>query len=489
VSANAVLGYTDILKSMTGERQGEEANAKRILAKMHLAVTRMQGIVSEVMFLARARMRRLPFDAGSFDLRDFCAELLAQHQESERLRFECGAGSFPIVADALRVRQILENLLSNGLKYSEGPIVVVLSVAGQGYRIEVHDNGIGIPANDQGNIFEAFFRASNIGDTTGHGLGLCVVRSCVEQQGGTVGFRSDSSQGTIFTVDLPASPSPLARVDDKEVHVSHPVENISGRPRRLEPSANPSSDDLELTGILVDDDPLVRGVVRDLLESSGQIEIVGEASSITQARFLVRQQEPDVVLLDVNLPDGSGFDLLPDLPEETQVVFVTSAEDHGAHAFDCEATDYLLKPVDSARLQKALQRVRQRLAAKAGQNAPVAGKTPGSFLITTLNGKRFVKVDEIKSILAYGEYSRIYWQNDQKGALLRKSLKQWQSELPSDLFVRVHRRAIVNLAWLERIERTATGRMQVHLREATEPILVSLRMASDLNLKLKQFGR
>jgi two-component system response regulator AlgR len=94
-------------------------------------------------------------------------------------------------------------------------------------------------------------------------------------------------------------------------------------------------------------------------------------------------------------------------------------------------------------------------------------------------------VEEINRIIAYGEYSWVYWHKNNKGALLRKSLRQWQAELPGEQFIRVHRRAIVNLAWMERIEKLHDGRMQVHLRDTPEPILVSIRLAPVLNRKLK----
>ena len=99
--------------------------------------------------------------------------------------------------------------------------------------------------------------------------------------------------------------------------------------------------------------------------------------------------------------------------------------------------------------------------------------------------KRLVKLSEIERIVAYGEYSWVYWQGNKKGALLRKSLRQWVKELPDEQFIRVHRRAIVNLACMERIEKLANRRMQIHLRDSAEPILVSLRLAATLNRKLK----
>jgi signal transduction histidine kinase len=485
-----VLGYTSMLRSGAGQAPGGGGNSQQILDRMQQAILRMQAIISETLFLARSRMQRLPFDPGPLDLREFCEQLVGDHEESRRLQFQCMGQQFPVTADALRLRQALDNLLSNALKYSDGPVVVSLSASAQNYLIEVSDRGIGIPAAEQQGIFEPFFRASNTGGRPGHGLGLSIVKSCIEQHGGSVRFVSGSNQGTTFLLELPKAPLPKAAAQAGVLDLEDRTGALASQsPGTLPATAAPGSRALsekagKLRGIIVDDDPLVRSVMRDLLEAAQDILIVGEAGTVTQARALAKQKGPDVVFLDVNLPDGSGFDLLPDLKQGASVVFVTSADEYAVHAFDCEAADYLLKPVSPERLQQALARVRQRLAAKPA--AAAASSKPGdSFLVKTLTEKRLVKVGEIDKIIAYGEYSWVYWSNNKKGALLRKSLKQWESELSVGQFIRVHRRAIVNLARMERIEKLSGGRMQVHLRGDPEPILVSLRLAPILNRKLK----
>jgi two-component system LytT family response regulator len=241
----------------------------------------------------------------------------------------------------------------------------------------------------------------------------------------------------------------------------------------------------KLKAIVIEDDPVVRSVLCELLESSNEVQVLGEAGTVAQARLLARQQKPAVVFLDVNLPDGSGFDLLPGLEPNTSVVFVTSAEEYAAQAFDCEATDYLVKPVTSERLQKALLRVRQRLIGNTQAASVADSRLTGSFMVKTLTEKRLVKIGDIKSVIAYGEYSWVYWDKSKKGALLRKSLKKWQSELPREQFIRVHRRAIVNLAFMDRVERLPAGRLQIHLRDTPEPILVSLSQTPVVNRRLK----
>jgi signal transduction histidine kinase len=485
-----VLGYTGLLRSGAGQAPGGGENSRQILDRMQQAVLRMQAIISETLFLARSRMQRLPFDPGPFDLREFCEQMVADHEESSRVRFECAAGRFPVTADALRLRQALDNLLSNALKYSDGLVVVGLRGGAQGYLIEVRDQGIGIPAAEQAGIFEPFFRASNTGGRPGHGLGLSIVKSCIEQHGGTIRFSSEGGKGTTFFLELPKSPSPSAERPPGTMEQQRALRRAAAAPLAgetagmAERAAGLPKHRSKLRGIIVDDDPLVRSVMRDLLETASDIQIVGEAGTVAQARTLAKQHGPEVVFLDVNLPDASGFDLLPDLKPGASVVFVTSAEEYAVHAFDCAAVDYLLKPVSPERLQQALARVRQRLAAKPAAPPP-SSKPGGSFLVKTLTEKRFVKVGEIERIIAYGEYSWVYWHKTKKGALLRKSLKQWQAELPGEQFIRVHRRAIVNLAWMERIEKLPGGRMRIHLRDTPEPILVSLRLAPVLNRKLK----
>ena len=399
------------------------------------------------------------------------------------------------------------------MKYSDGPVVLSLNASPHHYLIEVSDQGIGIPADEQAEIFDPFFRASNTGNRPGHGLGLSVAKSCIEQHGGSIRFTSDCSQGTTFFVELPKSLP--ARADDhagaldqggrRETSGAISAALASGKtdlPAHA-PHSQPTSSAIQppgadaqspvvpaekagrLRGIIVDDDPLVRNVLRDLLDASNEVLVVGEAATVAQARLLAKQQGPQVVFLDVNLPDASGFDVLPDLKPGVSVVFVTSAEEYAVHAFDCEAADFLLKPVSPERLKQALGRVRQRLTAKPAAAPALGSRLSDSFLVKTLTGKRLVKVNEIERIVACGEYSWVYWHQNPKGALLRKSLKQWLAGLPGQQFLRVHRRAIVNLSCLERIQQLPNHRMQIHLRGTAEPILVSLRLAPVLNRRLK----
>ena len=222
---------------------------------------------------------------------------------------------------------------------------------------------------------------------------------------------------------------------------------------------------------------------------------------------LAAETLPDLIVCDLVMPGMDGYEVLATLRTDERladipIIFLTGqSEPHEVRqGMSLGADDYLTKPVNledllaavnvrlsrrqaqRQRQQKQIERAMQNLGQlKHDQQNPLLG----SFLVKTATEKRLVKVGEINRIIAYGEYSWVYWNKSPKGALLRKSLKQWQSELPGGQFIRVHRRAIVNLAWMERIEKLPGSRMQIHLRDTPEPILVSLRLAPVLNRKLK----
>jgi len=496
-----VFGYTSMLRKGTVPDAGAGVRSEEILDRMQHAIGRMQTIVSETLFLAKSKMQRLPFDPAPFDLRVLCEQVITDLDQSARLRFECSEPQCEIVGDPLRLRQALENLLANALKYSDKPVVMALSKHDPGYVLTVTDQGIGIPSPEHARVFDPFFRASNATGKPGHGLGLSIVKTCVEQHGGKVEFVSKAGKGTTFTLTLPlvpparklASPSgpDLAA---QPLHLSpidfddDAVPEVSSAPAPAKAERKTSGTEekpAKLTCIVVDDEPLVRDVLRDLLNRSGELTVVGEAGSVAQAQQLVTKSSPDVVFLDINLPDAPGFELLPSLKPSTAVVFVTSAEEYAITAFDSDAVDYLLKPVSAERLQRTLKRVRLRAT---GTNAAPADdarlKLDDTFLVKTMSEKKLIKVRDVKSILAYGEYSWVYWDQG-KGALLRKALKQWEKELPEAQFVRIHRHAIINLTFIERVEKLSSGRQQVYLKETAEPISVSLRLASAFNRKLK----
>jgi DNA-binding LytR/AlgR family response regulator len=245
--------------------------------------------------------------------------------------------------------------------------------------------------------------------------------------------------------------------------------------------------------LVIDDDEDFRSFVMRFLAKNG-FEPLGAVDG-QQGLSLAAQAAPDLVLCDLEMPEMDGYQFLAALQRDPTltsipVIFLTGRSEPAQVrlGMNLGADDYLTKPVNTEDLCNAIKarlaRVRRRQSA-AALRAPLSrAKFEDTFLVKTHADKRLVKIREIIRILAYGEYSWVYWEGAQ-GAMLRKSLKQWLADLPEEQFIRVHRGAIVNLAYLERIENLPGGRMQVRLRDTAEPILVSLRLAPALNRKLK----
>jgi DNA-binding LytR/AlgR family response regulator/two-component sensor histidine kinase len=470
-----VLGYTDLLGSEGGDPASPDR--KQILERMQQAIERMQAILAETMFVAKSRMQRLPFDPAPADLRHVCEMLVSTHEGRDRLHLTLPEFELRVVMDVVRVRQALENVVSNALKFSTGAVDIQLALHQGRFQITIVDSGIGVPTAEVSKLGEPFFRASNAAQYPGNGLGLCIVKACVEQHGGSLKVSNNSEQGIQVILELPPTPPRFAETRRAPLAVRNVVPAI--------PAAAGAAPAL-LSVMIVDDDALVRGMLRDILERAEAARVLSEAGTGAEARLLLEQQTPDVIFLDVHLPDVSGFDLLHELKPATSVIFLSHAEEHAAHAFDCDAVDFLLKPVTAERVLKSLEKVRSRQSTEPIA-AAVKSRLDDTFLVKTLTEKRLVKVGEIRNIAAYGEYSWVYWDQG-KGAMLRKPLKQWLGELPEEQFLRVHRGAIVNLAYLEKVERLPGGKMQIRLRDTAEPIQVSLRLASTLNRRLKGDG-
>lgn len=239
----------------------------------------------------------------------------------------------------------------------------------------------------------------------------------------------------------------------------------------------------EITVVIVDDEPLARQRLRELLESFPAIRIAGEAGRLGDAKRLVGRLEPDVVFLDIQLFGKSGFDLLDDLPEHTRVIFVTAYDEYAIRAFEVNALDYLMKPIDPVRLAQAVRRLHQ------ASTKPDAGDCrmteTDRILLQAGRTRWFEPVPAICSIQADGDYTELVTTRGGK-ALFRRTMKEWMSLLPEHLFLRAHRNRIINVRCIERMERIGEDRMAVWLRGCnTQPLEVSRRRLPELMRRVK----
>jgi two-component system LytT family response regulator len=213
--------------------------------------------------------------------------------------------------------------------------------------------------------------------------------------------------------------------------------------------------------VIVDDERLARQVMRGLLAAHRDVQIVAEAADIAEAARIVRQHKPDVLFLDIQMTGGSGFMLLdalaPDLPF---VVFVTAYDRHALRAFEVNAVDYLLKPVEPERLAEALQRLRQRVgAASALESTPAALPQlldDDRVLLPLGNSGCFAPVRDILHITARGKHSVVQLRDGRK-VIVRQSLTSWIARLPADRFAPLDRSCLVHWKWIQHAEFTSHG--------------------------------
>ncbi|HET6975961.1 MAG TPA: LytTR family DNA-binding domain-containing protein [Pyrinomonadaceae bacterium] len=229
------------------------------------------------------------------------------------------------------------------------------------------------------------------------------------------------------------------------------------------------------TAILVDDERLARKELRSMLAEHETIDVVGEAETVAQAAELVHTQNPDIIFLDIQLPGETGFDLVEKLPPDCRIIFVTAFDAYAIRAFEVNALDYLLKPINPARLAHAIERVATHTAAPAPSVRAL--EYEDRLLIEVDERSRFLKVSDIVVISAMGDYSQIL-SNDGQKSLVLKSLKDWEERLPARHFTRIHRSTIINVEYVERLESWFNRSYRIHIRQLAEPLVMSRRYAA-----------
>ena len=243
--------------------------------------------------------------------------------------------------------------------------------------------------------------------------------------------------------------------------------------------------------ILVDDERLMRQHLRGHLGNHPEIEIVGEADSVTAAWKLISEVHPEVVFLDVQMGPEEGFALMPlleDLEAPPAVVFVTAYDQFAIRAFDANALDYLTKPIIPERLKRTLEKIHRdrminRLISASSITAGTVNPstTPdderklGPEDLVMLSEKpslRMIRTREIRAVEAQGNYSLFYLDGD-KTVQMTKVLYYWEEMLPEELFLRAHRSLLVNVELITGIEKMSRDDYQVFFKDLSKPISVS----------------
>jgi two-component system LytT family response regulator len=229
--------------------------------------------------------------------------------------------------------------------------------------------------------------------------------------------------------------------------------------------------------IIVDDEELARSDLKTMLSRFSTVEIVGEADNIASAAILIDKFKPDLIFLDIQFPGETGFDLLDKIEIKAKIIFVTAFDEYAIRAFDVNAQDYLLKPVNPERLAHALEKLEDEKGSPINELRKF--NNDDSVFLEVNNKYHFIKINSIIRISASGNYSEITTFNGIKG-LTQKTMKEWETRLPENTFIRIHRSTIINIEFVEKIEPWFNYSYCVYLKGLGEPEVMSRRYVSKI---------
>ena len=235
---------------------------------------------------------------------------------------------------------------------------------------------------------------------------------------------------------------------------------------------------------IVEDSRLARRELRTLLAAIPDADIVGEAAELAPAREAIDTLRPDLLLLDVELPGATGFDLLDQIEHLPLVVFTTAYDQHAFAAFERNALDYLLKPIEPQRLEAALAKARERLRPAPATTASVTAVKGADDMVFLRDGERcwFVRLGDIAGFESCGNYAQAWF--DGQRPLINRTLTSLEEKLDPQLFFRASRSHLINLRWIQAIAPSHSDGYRVTLRDGHQ-VEVSRRQARLLREKLE----
>ncbi|MBP7460868.1 MAG: response regulator transcription factor [Candidatus Delongbacteria bacterium] len=236
-----------------------------------------------------------------------------------------------------------------------------------------------------------------------------------------------------------------------------------------------------ISALVVDDEELARRGLLRLLAAYPQIRVVGEAADVDQAVELIHSLKPQLLFLDIQLRGETGFEVLDRIDSSIRPVFVTAFDQYAVRAFEVNAVDYLLKPVNPERFAVTMDRI------LSGVQAPVTEERLGyddSVFILLERQWRFLKISTIVCIQAEEYCSRIFT-DDGHQRVVTKLLKDWERRLPEKEFTRIHRSVIINLNAIDHVEKWFDHSYRIYMKHVAEPQVMSRRYAGKIKQRLR----
>lgn len=230
-----------------------------------------------------------------------------------------------------------------------------------------------------------------------------------------------------------------------------------------------------MRALIIDDERLARKELMSLLEEHPNINVIGEAANADEAYELINSENPDLLFLDIQMPGKTGFELLEMLDDVPHVVFTTAYDEYALKAFEVNALDYLLKPIQPERLSESLKKIKEEEKKEKGANDEKKLGIDDQVFVKDGDRCWFVKLSDVRVFESDGNYIKVYFDNNKP--MIHKSLNALDQKLDQRNFFRASRKHIVNLSWVENIEPWFNGGLMVKLRGG-DKVEVSRRQAA-----------
>ncbi len=220
--------------------------------------------------------------------------------------------------------------------------------------------------------------------------------------------------------------------------------------------------------VIVEDSRLARNELKELIKNHPEIEMVGEAENVDDGVVLIEEVKPDLLLLDINMPEKDGFELLEMLDEVPITVFTTAYDEYAIKSFEYNALDYLLKPINEKRFALAVEKVKDNLGKSNSEAVPDKERLTGSSQIFIKDGEKcwLVKIGEISHLEIVGNYTRVFFQDERP--MLYKSLNQIEEKLPENYFFRANRQQIINTNFIQDLVPWFNGKLKLTMHNGEE---------------------
>lgn len=222
-----------------------------------------------------------------------------------------------------------------------------------------------------------------------------------------------------------------------------------------------------LKAVIVEDSRLARNELKELLKVHKEIELVGEAGNVDDGFRLIGDKKPDLLFLDINMPEKDGFELLEMLDDVPTTIFTTAFDEYAIKSFEYNAFDYLLKPINQIRFGKCIEKViENRVNSLSGSKSEDVLSVDKQIFIKDGEKCWLVKVQDIFMFEIVGNYTRVFFENNKP--LIYKSLGQVEEKLPNDIFFRANRQQVININHVKKVVSWFNGKLKIEMISGDE---------------------